>query len=361
VAQIFLSYSREDAERAKVLAGRLGDHGHNVWWDRNIAGGSKFAAEIEQALNAAEVVIVLWSERSIKSTWVLDEAAEGRDSGRLLPVVLDDCKPPLGFRQFQAIAARHPASEEPVQEIARAIARMTGQEGESYGEVASAIPTGLEAHCMKARHFEDAGKYADAEREIELALQLDPGSWTANREAARLHYIQGRPAEAIGFCEKAMAAMRNDHESASLLISCYRSIEDHAALTHAAEVAAVHAEHSIASGAAMGPAFASGAKALAALGHVDRARKWLRKALNVDPGNLPMRYSIAATLAAFFNDGEAALDLLESFVEQASNRTHLQLLEGDPDWSSMRETPDFQALVARARRRVEAMESTSLA
>ena len=39
-----------------------------------------------------------------RSAWVQDEAAEGRDSGRLVPVALGGCRPPLGFRQFHTIA-----------------------------------------------------------------------------------------------------------------------------------------------------------------------------------------------------------------------------------------------------------------
>ncbi|MBA2771115.1 MAG: toll/interleukin-1 receptor domain-containing protein [Sphingomonas sp.] len=77
--------------------------GHEVWWDQHIRGGSRFGAEIAEALKNAEVVLVLWSRASIESAWVNDEAAEGRDSGRLVPILIDECKPPLGFRQFQAI------------------------------------------------------------------------------------------------------------------------------------------------------------------------------------------------------------------------------------------------------------------
>ena len=37
------------------------------------------------------------------SAWVQDEAAEGRDTGRLVPVGIGGSQPPLGFRQFQSI------------------------------------------------------------------------------------------------------------------------------------------------------------------------------------------------------------------------------------------------------------------
>jgi tetratricopeptide (TPR) repeat protein len=74
-----------------------------VWWDRRIKGGGEFGAEIEEALNAADKIIVLWSERSIKSAWVRDEAGVGRDTRRLVPATLDGTPAPIGFRQFQTV------------------------------------------------------------------------------------------------------------------------------------------------------------------------------------------------------------------------------------------------------------------
>ena len=103
MAHIFLSYAREDVDSARELAEAVGRAGHEVWWDQHIQGGSRFSRAIDQALKDAEAVVVLWSERSVDSAWVQDEAAEGRDSGRLVPVLIDGCKPPLGFRQFQSV------------------------------------------------------------------------------------------------------------------------------------------------------------------------------------------------------------------------------------------------------------------
>ena len=103
MASLFLSYSREDFERVRPLATALERDGHNVWWDRHISGGQEFAGAIEQALAAADVVIVCWSQSSVRSDWVRDEAAAGRDSGRLVPLTLDGCPPPLGFRQYHTI------------------------------------------------------------------------------------------------------------------------------------------------------------------------------------------------------------------------------------------------------------------
>ena len=104
MASIFLSYARDDAAKAQALAKWLERAGHDVWWDRHIQGGSEYADEIEAALNRADAVIVLWSETAGHSAWVRDEAAEGRDSGRLIPLLLDSSPPPLGFRQLQSIS-----------------------------------------------------------------------------------------------------------------------------------------------------------------------------------------------------------------------------------------------------------------
>lgn len=131
MASIFLSYARDDAARAKTLANALERAGHAVWWDRHIDGGAEFSGEIEAALNGSDIVLVLWSEAAVRSAWVRDEAAEGRDSGRLVPVLLDGCAPPLGFRQLQSISlAGWSGRGNPprLSEILKAIAARSGKE-----------------------------------------------------------------------------------------------------------------------------------------------------------------------------------------------------------------------------------------
>ena len=103
MAQVFLSYAREDRLCAERLARVIESAGHEVWWDRQLDGGKEFSAEIEVALDRADVVLVAWSKGSVKSRWVRDEAAAGGDSGRLMPVSIDGSRPPMGFRQFHTI------------------------------------------------------------------------------------------------------------------------------------------------------------------------------------------------------------------------------------------------------------------
>lgn len=103
MAQVFLSYARDDVGRAKPLAAAIERAGYSVWWDRELIGGAEYSREINDALKAADVIVVLWSIQSVDSAWVRDEAAAGRDTGRLVPVRLDSTELPLGFRQYQTI------------------------------------------------------------------------------------------------------------------------------------------------------------------------------------------------------------------------------------------------------------------
>src|SRR5438067_2625253 len=106
VASVFLSYDRDDSDKARPIALALEKSGHSVWWDLHVRGGAQFSKVIEEALKAADAVVVLWSNNSIESAWVRDEAAAGRDSGRLIPVTIDGAEAPLGFRQFQTLDLR---------------------------------------------------------------------------------------------------------------------------------------------------------------------------------------------------------------------------------------------------------------
>lgn len=122
---LFLSYSRQDESHAKRLATALEQAGYAVWWDALIEGGTAYSRSIAEALETADVVIVLWSRHSIESDWVKDEAGYGRERHRLVPLSLDGSQPPLGFRQYQVIDVSHWHGRRKAPEIA-AIERAIG-------------------------------------------------------------------------------------------------------------------------------------------------------------------------------------------------------------------------------------------
>lgn|GEM_PF-1280831 len=103
MADIFISYARDDRDKLQHLASALESHGYSVWWDRNISGGAEFSQTIEAELMSASIVIVAWSTSSVTSHWVRDEADYARAERKLLPISLDGASPPLGFRQLHAL------------------------------------------------------------------------------------------------------------------------------------------------------------------------------------------------------------------------------------------------------------------
>jgi TIR domain len=64
MADVFVSYAREDRERVDPNVLALEDAGYSVWCDTRIGIGSSFDREIERELDDATCVVVVWSARS---------------------------------------------------------------------------------------------------------------------------------------------------------------------------------------------------------------------------------------------------------------------------------------------------------
>jgi len=103
MSDVFISYGSGDRDRVAPLVEAIERRGWTVWWDRKIDAGTAFDREIEKALDDASCIIVIWSEESVESDWVRNEATEGLERGILIPVLIDPVRPPLAFRRTQTI------------------------------------------------------------------------------------------------------------------------------------------------------------------------------------------------------------------------------------------------------------------
>ena len=102
MADVFVSYAREDRARVAPFVDLLIAQGWSVWWDRELIPGNTFENVIDDEITGARCVVVFWSEHSTQSEWVLAEANDGLEREILIPVMLDEVRVPLVFRRKQA-------------------------------------------------------------------------------------------------------------------------------------------------------------------------------------------------------------------------------------------------------------------
>ena len=100
MADIFISYKQEDRSWAEAIAIGLEAQGWSVWWDVSLQAEKSFDEVIERELDLARCVVVLWSEASVNSRRVRAEAGEGLEREILVPVFIEQVRPPLVFQRI---------------------------------------------------------------------------------------------------------------------------------------------------------------------------------------------------------------------------------------------------------------------
>src|SRR5215469_16158722 len=106
MADVFLSYARADEAEAARVANSLRSGGYQVWRDDELPAHRAYADVIEERLQSAKAVVVLWSAEAARSQWVRAEADTARSAGTLVQALLDDHIPPLPFNQIQCADLR---------------------------------------------------------------------------------------------------------------------------------------------------------------------------------------------------------------------------------------------------------------
>jgi len=166
VTDVFVSYSSDDRAEARQLAEALIDRGWNVYWDRDLIAGEDYGQVLATRLESADCVVVLWSKAAVESKWVRDEARVGRDSGKLVPVLIGEVNIPLGFGAIHAADLTtwdgdpdHAGFRGVVLGIERLAGQRTPRVDERAGEPDSSVEPGPAAGVAAPRDS-DAGEGA---------------------------------------------------------------------------------------------------------------------------------------------------------------------------------------------------------
>ncbi len=225
-------------------------------------------------------------------------------------------------------------------------------DGFAAAHAALSVDSGIaEAHCTMARRLEERLLFDEANAKMETALRLDPDSWDVNREIARVYLRDGRVAEAARYFERAVSVMESDVQSWARLVTCYLALGDEPRMRKAAETAVAQSEQILAHDPGNGAAMSFGARGYAALGELERAKEWMERAMLIDPDNLNMRYNFACMIAVHFDEKETAIRLLERSLAKGSV-LNVKAAEADPDLNSLRDEPNFRAMLDGARKRL---------
>ena len=88
-------------------------------------------------------------------------------------------------------------------------------------------------------------------------------------------------------------------------------------------------------------AFHLGAGPLVAMGDVERAKRWLRRAIEMDPDDPILMYNVACNLATM-NEADEALDYLEKVVQAGA--VSAAWVRNDADLESLRGLPRYRQL-----------------
>ncbi|HEY7901499.1 MAG TPA: AAA family ATPase, partial [Caulobacteraceae bacterium] len=101
MADVFVSYARSTEAKAKVLAASLAEHGYDVWIDHELPNHRAYSEVIEEQIQAARAVLVIWSPDAAASEWVRSEANRGRHERKLVQVAVEKTRLPMPFDQIQ--------------------------------------------------------------------------------------------------------------------------------------------------------------------------------------------------------------------------------------------------------------------
>ncbi|HEV7159328.1 MAG TPA: TIR domain-containing protein [Caulobacteraceae bacterium] len=101
MSDIFISYARSTADQAQRVAEALRGLGYGVWRDDELPAHRAYAEVIEERLQAAKAVVVIWSAEAVKSEWVQSEADTARTEHKLVQLTVDGAKLPRPFDRIQ--------------------------------------------------------------------------------------------------------------------------------------------------------------------------------------------------------------------------------------------------------------------
>ena len=104
MADVFISYARENQLFAQRVAEAVRREGYDVFWDDDLPPHLSYGEVITEKIGNARAAIVIWSKDAAASEWVRAEADLARSHKKLIQTSIDDHPLPMPFNQIQYAA-----------------------------------------------------------------------------------------------------------------------------------------------------------------------------------------------------------------------------------------------------------------
>ena len=201
-----------------------------------------------------------------------------------------------------------------------------------------------EAHVARGCALSLSRRYAEAAREFEDAIRLNPNLFDAYYYFARTSFACGEIERSAELFRKAADVRQEDFQSPMLLGQSLRMLGRHDEGRDASREGVRRAEHVLVLNPVDGRALSMGAVHLLEDGQTARALEWSQRALELYPDDMGTLLN-GACLRARLGLKEEALELLERVFARGWGKR--DWVEHDPDYDILRDDPRFTRLLAK--------------
>ena len=209
---------------------------------------------------------------------------------------------------------------------------------EAADKATELAPDQAESHLARGYAHATGERFAESERELLKALELDPALGIAWHHLARAQQHQGKVEDSFASFENATEYDPDDFVSPLLCSANYFGSGDKDGARRIARIGVDRAERILEDYPDNQRAYYLGAGGLLRLGENDKAMKWAEHALKLNPDDPATRYNLACFFAKFEDSHERALDLLASSVVSRS------WIANDSSLDPLRDYPRFKEI-----------------
>jgi adenylate cyclase len=211
-------------------------------------------------------------------------------------------------------------------------------------------PDLAEAHAAQGEALSGLGHIEESERAFERALELDPNHFEANLFYARHWARFGEFEKALPFFIRAVEVQPDDCQAPFLLEQSLRALGRRDEGRPYAQMGLKRAEDALRKFPESSRPAQLGATTLAAMGEFDEARRWMDRALAIDPDDPHIRYN-EACMWAQIGELDRAFDYLDEWATHSGTENRDWMLH-DPDLDVLRTHPRYARLLEALNARI---------